>query len=174
MKNGWQSASPAINVYAPSMANDFRTAAQTIAAECLCLNVRQASRRVSKLYDEALRPLGLQVSQLTVLVATAMFGEGGAKMGPIADALGLDRTTLTRNLRPLERQGWLRVARDPADGRARILLLTRAGERAIEKAFPFWEQSQKQLRALLGKGQADELRKNLMNVRSKFAEHGTT
>jgi len=152
------------------MAADFRKAAQTIATECTCMSVRQASRRVSRLYDEVLRPVGLQVSQLTVLVATAMFGEGGAKMGPMADVLGMERTTLTRNLRPLEKEGWLRVARDPADGRARIVLLTRAGERTIEKAFPLWEQSQKRVQALLGKGQADELRKNLMSFSSKCAE----
>jgi len=134
------------------------------------MRVRQASRRVSRLYDEALRPVGVQVSQLTVLVATAMFGEAGVKIGVMADALGMERTTLTRNLRPLEKEGWIRVARDPADARARIVLLTRAGERTIEKAFPLWEQSQKRLRALLGKGQADELRKSLMSVSSKCAE----
>jgi DNA-binding MarR family transcriptional regulator len=138
------------------------------------MSVRQASRRVSRLYDEALRPLGLQVSQLTVLVATAMAGEAGAKIGVMADVVGLERSTLTRNLRPLEKDGLLRVARDPADARARVVLLTRAGERMIEKALPLWEQSQKQLRGLLGKGQADELRKSLMNVSSKCAEHAAT
>jgi DNA-binding MarR family transcriptional regulator len=153
------------------MADDFRTAARKIATECTCMSVRQAARQVSRLYDEALRPVGLQSSQLTVLVATAMFGDEGARIGPMADALGMERTTLTRNLRPLEKAGWVRVARDPVDARARIVLLTRAGERAIEKALPLWEQSQKQLRALLGRGQADELRKNLVNVSSKCAEH---
>jgi DNA-binding MarR family transcriptional regulator len=138
------------------------------------MSVRQASRRVSRLYDEALRPLGLQVSQLTVLVATAMAGEAGAKIGVMADVLGLERSTLTRNLRPLEKDGLLRVARDPADARARVVLLTRAGERMIEKALPLWEQSQKQLRGLLGKAQADELRKSLMNVSSKCAERAAT
>jgi DNA-binding MarR family transcriptional regulator len=138
------------------------------------MGVRQASRRVSRLYDEALRPVGVQASQLTVLVATAMFAEGGAKIGVMADVLGMQRTTLTRNLRPLEKEGWLRVARDPADARARIVLLTRAGERTIERAFPLWEESQKRLQAMLGKRQADALRKNLMNVSSKCAERGAS
>jgi DNA-binding MarR family transcriptional regulator len=74
-------------------------------------------------------------------------------IGQMADVLGMERTTLTRNLRPLEKEGLLRVARDPADARARIVFLTRPGERAIEKAFPLWERSQKRLRNLLGKGQ---------------------
>jgi DNA-binding MarR family transcriptional regulator len=156
------------------MAADFRKAAQTIATECTCMSVRQASRLVSRLYDEALRPVGLHVSQLTVLVATAKFGDGGVNIGRMADALGMDRSTLARNLRPLEKEGWLRVARDPADARARIVFLTRAGERTIEKAFPLWERSQKRLRTLLGKGQADELRKNLMNVSSQCAERAAS
>lgn len=138
------------------------------------MSVRQASRLVSRLYDDAIRPLGLQASQLTVLVATAMSGERGAKIGELADVLGMERTTLTRNLRPLEKEGWLRVARDPADARARIVFLTRSGERTIERAFPLWQQTQKRLRALLGKGQADALRENLMNVSSKFAERPAT
>jgi DNA-binding MarR family transcriptional regulator len=95
-------------------------------------------------------------------------------MGLMADALGMERTTLTRNLRPLEKAGWLRVARDAADGRARIVLLTRAGEHTIEKASPLWEQGQKRVRALLGKGQADELRKNLRDFSSKCAERAAS
>jgi DNA-binding MarR family transcriptional regulator len=156
------------------MADDFTAAARTIATECNCMSLRQASRLVSKLYDEALRPMGLQVSQLTVLVAAAMAGEKGASIGHIADALGLDRTTLTRNLRPLEKEGWLRVARDPTDARARIVLLTRAGERTIERAFPLWEQSQKRLRSLVGKGRVDELRKQLVTVSAKTVDGAAT
>lgn len=155
----------------PSVAaEDFRVAARTIAEECTCMSVRQAARLVSRLCDEALRPLGLQMTQLTVLVTTAMFGEGGAKMARMADLMGMERSTLTRNLRPLERKGWLRTTRDPAQARARIVLLTRPGERIIERAFPLWEQSEKRLRTLLGKRRADELRESLMHVRSRCAE----
>jgi DNA-binding MarR family transcriptional regulator len=143
------------------MTVNFSEAAQTIATECTCLRVRQASRTLSRLYDESLRPLGLQISQLTVLVAAARFGEAGAKIGEMADVLGMERTTLTRNLRPMEKEGWLRVARDPADARSRLVLLTRTGERVIERAFPAWQHTQKQLRALLGAGQVDDLRERL-------------
>jgi len=65
----------------------FRDAAAAIASECTCMRVRQTSRALSRLYDENLRPTGLQVSQLTLLVATARFGDAGANMGEMADAL---------------------------------------------------------------------------------------
>ena len=139
----------------------FRDAAAAIASECTCMRVRQTSRALSRLYDENLRPTGLQVSQLTLLVATARFGDAGANIGKMADVLGMDRTTLTRNVRPLEKAGLLRVARDPADARARIVLLTRAGEQAIEEAFPLWEKSQKHVRSLLGATQVEKLRAHL-------------
>ncbi len=152
------------SVYTFTMKLDFKDAARVIASECTCMRVRKASRTFSRIYDENLRPTGLQISQLTVLVATATFGDAGASMGKMADILGMDRTTLTRNVRPLEKAGLLRVARDPADARARIVLLTRAGEQAIEEAFPLWEKSQKRVRSLIGAAQADDLRERLKRI----------
>jgi DNA-binding MarR family transcriptional regulator len=154
-------AASAILVYTLTMKVAFRDAARAIASECTCMRVRQTSRALSRLYDENLRPTGLQASQLTLLVATARLGDAGANMGEMADALGMDRTTLTRNVRPLEKAGMLRVARDPADARARIVLLTRAGEQAIEEAFPLWEKAQKHVRSLLGASQVENLREHL-------------
>src|SRR5262245_33514568 len=113
-----------------------------LARDCSCNRARQAARTLTKLYDEALRPADVQLSQLTLLVAVAQFGEHGASMGALAEALVMDRTTLTRNLRPLESAGLLRVARAPGDERLRIVFLTRAGERKIEEAFPLWERAQ--------------------------------
>jgi len=140
----------------------FRDAARAMESECICMRVRRTSRALSRLYDDNLRPTGLQASQLTLLGAAAALGDaGGANMGKMADVLGMDRTTLTRNVRPLEKAGLLRVARDPADARARIVLLTRAGEQAIEEAFPLWEKSQKQVRSLLGASQVENLREHL-------------
>jgi DNA-binding MarR family transcriptional regulator len=140
----------------------FRDAARAMESECICMRVRRTSRALSRLYDENLRPTGLQASQLTLLGAAAALGDaGGANMGKMADVLGMDRTTLTRNVRPLEKAGLLRVARDPADARARIVLLTRAGEQAIEEAFPLWEKSQKQVRSLLGASQVENLHEHL-------------
>ncbi len=143
------------------MKTAFADAARSIASTCTCLRARQVSRALSRLYDEQLRPSGLQISQLSVLVAVTRFGEKGASIGALARALVMERTTLTRNLRPLEKAGLLRVARDPADARGRLVLLTRAGERAIESAYPLWEQGQERLRAALGEPRVADLNKAL-------------
>ena len=74
-----------------------------ITTECPGLRLRQASRVVSKIYDDALRPSGLQVSQLPILVALALFGESGAGMNALAEAVVMDRTTLTRNVQPVKK-----------------------------------------------------------------------
>lgn len=147
-----------------SVKTNFQDAARKIADECTCMRVRQTSRTLSRIYDENLRRAGLQISQLTALVAVARFGEAGAGMGKMAQVLGMDRTTLTRNLLPLEKAGLLRVARDPADARARIVLLTKPGQRAIEKAFPLWEKSQKRVRDLVGVRQARDLHHRLARL----------
>jgi DNA-binding MarR family transcriptional regulator len=140
---------------------DFAHAARSISRDCTCLRVRQASRVLTRVYDEALRPLGVQSSQLTLLVAVAEFGESGASLGALADALVMDRTTLTRNVRPLEKSGWLRIARAPEDRRSRIALLTRSGERLIEAALPLWERAQKHVYQALGARDTEALRTEL-------------
>jgi DNA-binding MarR family transcriptional regulator len=122
------------------------------------------SRVLTRLYDDALRPSGLRASQFTVLIAIAMFGEPGAKIGKLADVLAMERTTLTRNIGPLETAGLMRVARDPDDSRARILLLTRAGERAIEAAFPLWQAAQRQVRDAIGGGRLDEYNEQITEL----------
>jgi DNA-binding MarR family transcriptional regulator len=140
---------------------DFTAAARTIASQCPCLRVRQASRALTRLYDEELRPAGIQMSQLSILVAVAMFGPEGAGMAAIADVLSMDRTTLSRNLKVVERARLVRTARDPADGRARLVFLTKMGQRALEAAFPLWERAQQQAQEALGKPRVDALHAEL-------------
>jgi DNA-binding MarR family transcriptional regulator len=141
--------------------SDFARFAAKIAKECPGLRVRQASRLLTRAYDDALRPLGLGAAQLSLLTAIAMFGEAGATMSALAGVLVIDRTTLTRNLQPLEKAGLLRVARSAEDARARVVILTRAGERMIEVAYPLWEAAQKQLRKTLGVELFEGLRSRL-------------
>jgi DNA-binding MarR family transcriptional regulator len=129
---------------------DTSRMARKIATDCAGMRVRKAARAVSRIYDDSLRSTGLQLSQLTVLVAVAMFGEQGASVGALASRIGMDRTTLTRNLRPLEKGGLLQLATSPTDGRARQVLLTRTGERAIESAFPLWETASKRIQEAFG------------------------
>jgi DNA-binding MarR family transcriptional regulator len=150
------------------MADHSRLAGK-IAKECAGMRTRQVSRLLSRVYDDSLRPLGIQESQLSVLVAVALFGEKGAQMGALADALVMDRTTLTRNVVPLEKAGLLRVARSPDDRRARVVFLTRGGERMIESAYPLWEAAQTKVRRVLGSVRFDALRSELSAVVSAAA-----
>jgi DNA-binding MarR family transcriptional regulator len=124
------------------MAHDVTSKAREIAANCACMKARQTSRVLTRIYDEHLRPLGLQTSQLTVLIAIGNFSERGAPFGRLADAIGMERSTLTRNLAPLERDGLLRVEVDPEDARQRVVVLTKDGTRMIERAYPLWQKAQ--------------------------------
>ncbi len=82
-------------------------------------------------------------------------------MGPVADLLAMDRTTLTAALKPLERRGLVKVAVDPEDRRGRLLRLTAQGKNLLAKAAPVWERTHAEVEAMLGAGEADRLRRNL-------------
>ncbi|WP_394844867.1 MarR family winged helix-turn-helix transcriptional regulator [Pendulispora brunnea] len=142
----------------------FTQMVRRVATECTGMRVRQVSRLLTRIYDDCLRPLGIQETQYSVLVAVAMFGEDGVTMGALAGTLVMDRTTLTRNIVPLEKAGYLRVARSAADARARVILLTRSGERLIESAYPLWEEAQSKIRRTLGEDRFDALRSQLSEV----------
>ena len=144
--------------------SSYARAARRIVTECPQIRVRQVSRLLTRVYDEALRPIGVGVSQLSVLVAVAQFGEAGARMGALAQVLVMERTTLTRNLRPLEKAGWVRVGRSRDDARARVVNLTTAGERTIEAAYPLWEAAQRRIRDAIGVGKMASLREQLGEV----------
>jgi len=124
--------------------------ARTIASECACLRLRGAARSLTRDYDAELRAAGIKLSQLSVLVAVAMFGERGAAMKPLAEAIAMDRTTLTRNLRPLIDADWLRLSKSETDGRSRTVTLTQGGAELLERAFPLWKRAQISARKRLG------------------------
>lgn len=144
------------------------TMARTIAAQCTCLRARKAARSLTNVYDDALKSTGIEMSQLSVLAAIAHFGDSGASVGVLADVLALDRTTLTRNLVPLEKANLLRLARSPTDRRAKIVVLTRAGERAIEEAFPLWQRAQEQVSERIGKTHVDAIVGELDRLASRM------
>jgi DNA-binding MarR family transcriptional regulator len=129
---------------------EFTQLARRMAANCPAFRVRQASRVLAKLFDEELAPFGLLSSQLPVLSAVALFEDSGVPMSRLAQVLLMDRTTLTRSIRPLERAGLLRVARSPEDARTKVVVITRSGERMIETIFPVWERVLKQVKKSLG------------------------
>ena len=135
-----------------------RDAARSMAAECLCFRARRVSRALTRLYDEALRPLDIHATQLTLLNAIAMCGARGGAMGRLADVLAMDTTTLSRNLRPLERAGLVRLERLPADRRVRMAFVTTDGERMIAAALPLWNRAHERVLAALGAVEAADLR----------------
>ena len=137
------------------------TQLNTVAATCFCMNIRKASRVITQLYDEALKPSGLLVSQFTLLVALASVGS--ITMTQLAEALVMDRTTLTRNLKPLEREGLVRIE-SGQDQRTRVLSLTNAGQTALEKALPLWQEVQIQVVERLGQEQWKLLLTGLLNT----------
>ncbi len=112
--------------------------------DCVCLKVRTAARAVTRFYDDALRPVGLRATQLSVLVAVA-FGEA-VSIASLSRLLGMDRSTLTRNLRPLEKKG-LVVLGPEGHHRSRTLSITFNGGQLVRKALPLWEVAQQKLRA---------------------------
>jgi len=133
-------------------------AARHMAEECLCFRARRISRALTRRYDDALRPLGIQATQLTLLNAIALNGERGRTMAKVAEFLAMDATTLSRNVRPLEKAGLVRVARMPVDGRVRMAVLTPAGRRMIEQALPLWKRAHQGILAALGPEAAIDLR----------------
>ena len=119
----------------------------TIAQTCIAVRLRLLNRVVTNFYDEALRPLGLKVSQLNILIVTAKLGL--ARPAQVCEILQLDASTLSRNVKPLQAHGWLEVVPEE-DARAQPFRLTHQGKRLIEKAVPAWEEAQRRATELLG------------------------
>lgn len=116
-------------------------------------------RAVTQAYDAALAPSGFRATQFTVLVARGHIGR--APLSRLAEALVMDRTTLSRNLRPLERDGLIATGLVDDDRRVREIRLAGKGRKALEKALPLWERAQKRMHEGLGRnrwqGLSDDL-----------------
>jgi DNA-binding MarR family transcriptional regulator len=119
---------------------------QEAAASCACLKARKAARAVTRAYDKVLRPSGLRSTQFSILGAAGV--SGGVPLGKLAKMLGMERTTLTRNLQLIEREGLIKVI--DIDGRTRNVVLTATGTRRLAQALPLWEEAQNALRRKLG------------------------
>jgi DNA-binding MarR family transcriptional regulator len=107
---------------------------------CLCLHVQRAARALARRFDDVLRPVGLTSGQFSLLMA--LNRPDPPRMGEVAALLAMDRTTLTANLKPLERRGLLRVTMDAVDKRGRRLVLMPAGRSALAAALPLWERTE--------------------------------
>ena len=132
-----------------------------ILATCACLHLRKATRVVTQLYDEGLRPIGLRSTQLPILATLA--AHGALSVTDLAGRLVLDRTTLIRNLRPLQRRGLIEVGRE--DGkRTPWAALTTAGHEAAAAAVPLWARTQTRVTDELGSRESLDLRRALSRL----------
>jgi DNA-binding MarR family transcriptional regulator len=137
--------------------------AALIVEECIAVKLRLLSRAVTKIYNRALRPYGLTVSQMNILVAVSYIGQ--AKQQDICQALHLEKSTLSRDLARMRERGW--VAESPGDdGRSSLLRVTAHGEKLLQRAFPAWRQAQQQAAELLGERDIAALGRAAKTLRS--------
>lgn len=129
---------------------------------CLCLHVQRAARALARRFDDALRPIGLTNGQFSLMMS--LNRPQAPDMGAVASLLGMDRTTLTAALKPLERRGLLTIKVDPADHRSRVMTLTTKGRKLLVRAVPVWRKTHTAVEALLTDGDPDGFRKNLRAV----------
>jgi DNA-binding MarR family transcriptional regulator len=126
---------------------------------CLCLHAQRAARALARRFDDALRPLGLTHGQFSLLMS--LNRREPPNIGRVAALLVMDRTTLTANLKPLERRGLVKVAVDRDDRRNRRLILTPAGTALLVAAAPLWRRTHAQTERLLGRSSPHALRASL-------------
>jgi DNA-binding MarR family transcriptional regulator len=130
--------------------------AEFIAEECVAVRLRLLNRAVSRLYNKALRPYGLTISQMNILVAVSYLGE--AKHRQVCHALSLDKSTLSRDVERMHSQGWLETLAGE-DGRTSLLTVTSTGSKLLKRAIPAWRQAQRDAKRLLGESGVASLRK---------------
>lgn len=134
-------------------------------AACNCFAVRQAARRVTRLYESYLADVDLTSAQFSILGA---LGEGGPMtMADLASALVMDRTTLLRAMKPLQREGLLKSAAAAADPRQLVFSLSTAGERRLKEALPLWAKAQEEFEAEIGQREAARLRHSLLTLANR-------
>ncbi len=125
---------------------------------CVCFNIRKASRAVTQAYDAALQPSGLRATQLTLLAVISK--SEPTTISQLGERLVMDRTTLTRNLRPLEKVHLIEIA-PGEDRRTREVRLTAKGGKALAKGLPLWEKVHARLVGALGESRWSRMRADL-------------
>ena len=129
-----------------------------VSEQCAIYKMRRASRVVTQVYDRFFKPCNLAPTQFSLLVALS--SAGLVTISRLAEAMAMDRTTLTRNLKPLEREGLVKIVPGP-DRRTRAVTLTSSGKKKLLAALPLWEQAQNYMAEKLGQGLWQDLKKTL-------------
>lgn len=129
---------------------------------CLCLHAQRAARALARRFDNALKPLGMTNGQFSLLMS--LNRPEPPPMGPVAQLLAMDRTTLTAALKPLEKKGLISIEPDPKDKRGKRLKLTETGMQLLAQAFPIWEQVHAEIELGITSGDASRLRQDLLDI----------
>jgi DNA-binding MarR family transcriptional regulator len=129
---------------------------------CLCLAAQRAARTLARRFDEALRPAGLTSGQFSLLMS--LNRRRPPSIGAVAGLLAMDRSTLTANLKPLERRGLVATAVDPDDRRGRLVSLTKLGSAVLRSAVPIWRRTHKEIDRMLAPADARTLRGGLSTL----------
>jgi DNA-binding MarR family transcriptional regulator len=130
--------------------------------DCNCFMARSAARHVTQLYDQFLAPVGLHVTQFSILAKLKRLGP--VTINALAKEMVMDRTTLGRNVLPLERDGLIKIEASATDGRAKELHLTKAGEKRLLAGLKAWEQAQTRFDSRFGAKRAADFRAMLRAV----------
>ncbi len=131
------------------MTRGSEDAAAEMAAECLAMRSRLIGRTITGIYDSALRPAGVTAGQLSILAA--LVRHGPISPGEVARRLNIEKSTMSRNVRRMERNGWLAI-RPGESGPSQELRITNSGRRILEEARPLWHEAQRRAREVLGAG----------------------
>lgn len=134
---------------------------------CINFNLRKAARAVTAIYDRSLAPVGITSTQFSIMIALAYYPEHS--MSALSKFLVMDRTTLTKNLKPLMREKLIEPAAGE-DRRQRLLKLSRKGLAVLDKAYPLWTAAQQQVSDVLGQDQMHGLYRTLHKVSSQLSE----
>ncbi|MEM9016997.1 MAG: MarR family winged helix-turn-helix transcriptional regulator [Verrucomicrobiota bacterium] len=135
-----------------SSSQNPREIADRIASDCLVVRSRYLNRTLTAIYDEAYRPLGATANQMNLLVAIEKMGEVSPLQ--LGQALNIEKSTLSRNLTRMEREGWIAIEKS---GRQQTLSTTRTGQKLLKLSYPLWKEAQEKSRDLLGKSGSDSL-----------------
>lgn len=144
------------------MENELSVSPMAVDAECFCLNLKRAARALARRYDEALQSVDLNNGQFSTLMAIA--GLQPVSMQLLAKRLGMDRTTLTATLKPLQRRALVSIEFGEADRRSRKIRLTGEGVAVLQSAIPLWTRTQKLVGLEIGPARAPALRAQLARL----------
>jgi DNA-binding MarR family transcriptional regulator len=140
---------------------------RNINPRCSCFNLRKATRAVTQFYDHCLEPAGIRATQFTLLVSMASVS--AHTLTEMASTLVMDRTTLTRNLKPLEKLGLIETV-EPRDKRSKAYALTDKGRETLTRGIPLWNNAQTKIISGLGQDRYEHLLKELDHLTKLIAE----